>query len=150
MNKAALCLVSLVSTASWGEELCTRNSLQVDVCRAATTISETIGRELPLRLNQSLVLQQISASRNLIRMRAVFDYTEAYLVKSARPGVTLDTMKTSVRESAIGIACRPKTELQAFIELGGQLQFVYSFSDKAHFLTVEVDRCGPQQETKAY
>lgn len=150
MNKAALCLVSLLSTASWGQELCTRNSLQVDVCRVATTISETIGRELPLRLGHNLVLQQIDASENLIRMRALFDYTEAYLVEKAEPGVTLDTMKKSVRESAIGIACRPETELQAFIELGGQLQFDYFFSDKAHFLTVNVDHCSPEQGTKAY
>ena len=150
MNKAALCFASLLSTASWGEEMCTRNALQVDVCRVATTISKSIAEELPLRLNRNLVLQQIGASGNSIRMRAVFDYTEAYLAEKAKPGVTLDTMKKSVRDNAINIACRPETELEAFIELGGRVQFAYFFSDKAHFLTVNIDRCGPHQDTKAH
>lgn len=142
MKSSALLLMSLISSISWGE-VCTRNPMQVDVCRVATTISETIAEELPIRLNQNLVLQDIGASENLIRMRAVFDYTEAYLTQALSAGITLDTMRTSVRETAILIACRPKTQLQAFIELGGKLQFMYLFSDKAHFLTVNVDHCSP-------
>jgi hypothetical protein len=141
MKTFVMCLMPVISTCTWGEELCTRNSLQVDVCRVATTISQTIAEELPLRLNQSLVLQHIAASDNRIRMRAVLDYTEAHLIQTMRAGVTLDAMRTSVRQTAIVIMCRPKTQLQAFIELGGQLQFVYLFSDKAHFLTVNVSHC---------
>ena len=144
MKSLVLCLLSMISTFSWGEELCTRNPMQVDICGVATTISEMIAEELPLRLNQNLVLQHIGASENLIRMRAVFDYTEADLIGALNTGVTLDTMKISVRDTAIVIACRPKTQLQAFIELGGKLQFVYLFSDKAHFLTVNVDHCTPE------
>jgi hypothetical protein len=123
--------------------------MRIDVCRVATGLSQSIANELPLRLSQSLVLQHIAASENLIRMRAVFDYTETHLIKNLRTGTTLDTMKTSVRDTAVVMACRPKTELQAFIDLGGKLQFIYLFSDKAHFLTVNVDHCTPQQDTKA-
>ena len=141
MKAFAMCLLSVVSTCAWGEELCTRNTLRVDVCRVATTISQTIAEVLPLRLNQSLVLQHIAASDNRIRMRAVLDYTEAHLIQTMRAGVTLDAMRTSVRETAIVIVCRPETQLQAFIALRGQLQFEYLFSDKAHFLTVNVSHC---------
>lgn len=145
MKNLALCVLALISTFSWSEELCTRNPMRVDVCRVASTISETIAEELPLRLNQSLVLQHIGASKNLIRMRAVFDYTEAHLIKALRTGVTLDIVKTSVRESATVIACRPQTQLETFIELGGRVRFEYLFSDKAHFLTVDVDHCTPER-----
>lgn len=144
MKKFALCLLSLISSVSWGEELCTPNPMQVDVCRAASTITEAISQELPLRLSNALVLQHIGASQNVIRMRAVFDYTEAQLIKTSKTGATLDTMKTTVRDTALVIVCRPGTELQAFIELGGKLQFVYLFSDNVHFLTVDVDRCSSQ------
>ncbi|RTZ41557.1 hypothetical protein EKL30_13365 [Candidimonas sp. SYP-B2681] len=143
MKNSAPFLVSLViSTASWGGEPCTPNDMQIDVCRAATNISETIEEGLPLRLNQGLVLQQIDATQNIISMTAVFDYTEGHLVAEARrKGTTLDAFRTSVRRAAILIACRPRTELQAFIELGGELRMVYQFSDRAHFLTVNVDQC---------
>lgn len=141
MKRFALYLVSLTSAVAWGQEVCTRNPTQTDVCRVATTISETIAQELPIRLNQSLVLEHIGASENLITMRAVFDYTEARLIDASKTGVTLEKMKMSVRETATVIACRPKTELRAFIDLGGKLQFVYLFSDKAHFLTGNVHHC---------
>lgn len=143
MKRFTLFLVLLFSTVSWGGELCTHNPMQVDVCRAASAISEAIAVELPFRLNQNLILQNIEASENVIRMSAALVYTEAHLTQSLRTGVTLNDMKASVRETAILIACRPKTELQAFIELGGELQFMYFFSDKAHFLTVSVDHCTP-------
>jgi hypothetical protein len=75
-------------------------------------------------------------------MRAVFEYTEDDLIEEARKtGITLDTYRASVRRAAILIACRPRTELHAFIALGGKLQMVYLFPDEAHFLTVNVDRC---------
>jgi hypothetical protein len=143
MKSSALFFVSLiVPSVSWGDGLCTQNPMQIDVCRAASTISDAIAAELPFRLNQKLVLQSIRASKNVITMGAVFDYTEDHLAAQAmKTGATLGTMKTSVRQTAISIACRPQTELQAFIELGGKLQLVYQFSDKAHFLTVDVDRC---------
>ncbi|HWL29192.1 MAG TPA: hypothetical protein VNQ97_09820 [Burkholderiaceae bacterium] len=148
MKKIVLCLASLIPASSWGQEVCTQNAMKVDVCQVATNISEEIARDLPLRLSSSLVLQHIGASLNQISMRAMFDYPEVDLVERAR-GVPLDTMKKSVRDNAIAMACRPKTELHAFIVMGGKLQFVYLFSDRAHFLTVNVDRCGPQTEARA-
>ncbi len=145
MKYSAPFLVSLtISTVSWGNESCTQNPMRIDVCRAAATISETIAEGLPLRINHSVVLQAIHASENVISMRAVFDYTEDYLVAHAKEtGVTLDSLKMSVRKTAMSIACRPETELQAFIKLGGKLRFTYDFLDKEHFLTVNVDRCAP-------
>jgi hypothetical protein len=148
MRIFVLCLVWLVSTASWGDELCTRNAIKIDVCQVAANLAEMIAPELPLRLNQSLVLQDIDASQNLISMRAVFDYQEAHLIDEAK-GVPLDTMKKSLRDVAIAMACRPKTELEGFIRLGGQLEFDYLFSDKALFLTVSVDRCDPRSGSRA-
>jgi hypothetical protein len=148
MGKFILCLVTLMSAPAWGEDLCTRNAVKVDVCQVASNLSESIARELPLRLTQSLVLQHIGASSNLLSLRAVFDYPEARLVEHAK-GVPLDSVKESVRDNAIAMACRPKTELQAFILLGGRLQFVYLFSARAHFLTVDVDHCGPPPAARA-
>lgn len=141
MKSSAFFPMLLTSTVVWGGGLCTQNPLQVDVCGVATTISETIAEELPLRLNRNLVLQDIRASDNLVRMSAVFDYTEAHFTQSLSKDATLDTMRESVRDTAMAIACRPKTQLQAFIQLGGRLQFVYHFLDKTHFLTVNVDHC---------
>lgn len=75
---------------------------------------------------------------------AFFDYTKAGLAERLRSGVSLEAMKADVRRNAITLACRPGTELAAFVSLGGALQFEYLFADAAHFLTVDVDRCAPR------
>lgn len=144
MKYYTLCLVPLVSTAAWAADTCTGNATQADVCREATAISESIAPGLPVRLTQGLVLHHVEASKNWIRMSAFFDYTEAYLVSRLRAGVPLDAVRQGVRANAMTFACRPNTQLEAFIKAGGKLQLVYQFADAAHFLTVDVEQCAAE------
>ena len=141
MKHHIVILVSLMSTPTWAAGSCTPNDMQVNVCQAATAISDSIEPMLPVRLTQSLVLHHIESSENTIRMSAFFDYTEAFLQKRLRTGVSLDELKEGIHDMANVMACRPETELEAFVNLGGRLEMVYLFSDAAHFLTVDVEQC---------
>ena len=141
MKHHVFILFSLISWPSWVAGSCTQNDMQVNVCHAATAISEAIAPMLPVRLTQSLVLHHIESSENTISMSAFFDYTEAFLLSRLRTGVSLDELKAGVQDIANVMACRPETELQAFVNLGGRLEMNYLFSDAAHFLTVNVDKC---------
>jgi hypothetical protein len=146
MNRCvyALAVWALFSNPSWGNDRCTRNSSQIDVCRVAATIASAISPSLPFHLTESLVLHRIEALQNRIVMSAFFVYTETYLRSRLRHGVSVEALRAGVWKNAFMLACRPDTDLQAFVNQGGSLEFVYLFSDAEPFVTVQVNQCAGQ------
>ena len=98
--------------------------------------------QLPMRMSQNILLEKAMAYKNLISFHAILGYNEDYLATTAKKnGISMEQIRQVMVDSTKANLCQEKSPTEAFISLGGKVQYVYKFSDGMPYLTVNINSC---------
>ena len=134
----ALCFSSFANAA----DECTSNLTGFDTCKYARELVDELATQLPMRMSQNLLLEKAMAFKSLVSLHAILGYNEEFLETTVQQnGVSMDKITQTMKVSTKANLCQEKSTTEAFISLGGKIQYIYKFSDGMPYLTVNVDSC---------
>ena len=134
-------ITSLVlSTNAMASEVCNTN--RFDVCKKAREISDEMAKNLPMQLNKNLSIHKISAIHNMISITALLAYDKATLDAALKQSnISQKSMEEIMMNSAKDSICISTPETNAFIGLGGAVQYIYKFIDGTTYSTINIESC---------
>ncbi|MGI9316405.1 MAG: hypothetical protein ACR2QW_03635 [bacterium] len=107
----------------------------------ASKIAGEIANQLPLQMSQDMVWESVSAVENTIQGHLTLSYDqitfEKYLAESES---NMEQARSSMRQAA-NMVCNHGSPTHLFINQGGAMRYVYSFSNGEKFLTVDIENC---------
>lgn len=137
---AVISLTFLLSQSVLADECLSRYS-KTDVCEYARNLTSEMAPSLPMQLNQNMSLESIASIKNIIQLVAQLRYDRKYLETLYHSrGLKLSEFEGAMRRS-VDSMCAEGNPLGAFVRLGGELMYVYRFSDGEQFLTVTKSVC---------
>ena len=129
-----------LSANAMASEVC--NTKQFDVCKKAREISDEMAKTLPMQLNKNLSIHKVSAIQNMISITALLAYDKATLDASLKQSnISQKNMEEIMMNSAKDSICISTPETNAFIGLGGAVQYIYKFIDGTTYSTINIESC---------
>lgn len=134
-------LFNFTSTSS-AKDVCDTDKYDFNICKVARNISDDLAPSLPMQLNQNMRLEKTFAIKNIVSMHAVLGYTKQHLEQEAsKAGITMKTLEEKMRSTTIAIVCKSESKTSKFIKLGGEIQYIYSYSDYMPYLEIDIKKC---------
>lgn len=113
-----------------------------DICKYARRFVDDFSAQLPMRMSENLTLEKASAYKRVVSFYALLGYNEEFLKTVAQQnGVSMKQISQAMESSTKATLCEEKSSTNAFISLGGGVQYFYRFSDGKPYLTVNVKEC---------
>jgi len=135
----ALILLALPYYAA-AEDECVNEYTELNICNEARRLSDGIARELPMRLSQRMIWDSTSSYGNTLQGHIMYTYDREYLESIAETsGMSINQMEEAVHQFARGMCAEEM--IKSFIRVGGQIKFVYRFSDGEKFTEIVVNEC---------
>ena len=120
-------ILALLSPAAADE--CVPNSIGFDVCEYAQGVQRTIAPTLPMQMSREMTLNQISAVGPIISAVVLWNYDQQGIDDlTAAHGITREQFVQRMEQFARQMVCGDET-LEAFVGLGGHIQYVYRTRD---------------------
>ena len=120
---------------------CLSQYTKTDVCEYARNLAKEISSSLPMQLNHNMSLESIAAIKNIIQLVAQLRFDKSYLENFyASKGLKLSDFEAAMRKS-VDSMCAKGNPVGGFIRLGGEVRYVYRFSDGEQFLAVAKKAC---------
>ncbi|MBW8464571.1 hypothetical protein [Acidovorax sp.] len=136
---AVVTLLTVVPATS-AQDVCKPKN--VDVCEIARQITDEISATLPMQLNRNLSIHTAFASLATINLTAKLNYSRAHLEKTlTSTGTDNGKMLDTLYQSAKNAVCTHSSKPEHFINHGGNVYYIYKFSDGTTYTTIKVDSC---------
>ena len=96
---------------------------------------------LPMQISKNLTIRTITAIDTTLTMAAKLAYDYNYLKSAvAASGATPESLKLKMQVMTTDMVCSDEL-LSAFVQLGGEIQYIYQFSDGIQYMIASVDEC---------
>ena len=120
-------LFLLCSTAALASDDCKPNS--VDVCETARTLQQGLAPQLPLRIDETMTMQEASADGRRLSILVVWHLNDAELQQRLTDNLmSMEDLQSSLGEQTAQTACG-RQETANFIQLGGEIQYTYRLAN---------------------
>lgn len=121
---------------------CKPNLTGFDVCEYARNFADEFASQLPMKMSKNLTLSSVIAYKSLVSLQAILGYDKKYLQDIAKQGnMSWDELNVMMEKSTKANLCVDNTPTEAFIHLGGTIQYDYKFNDGMPYITVTVNKC---------
>jgi len=138
--KACIVVLTFLSIA-WdanAKDSCVANMVGVDICAKAKEIASEFQKHLPIVMSHNLSIVSAAAMGPLVAIQAKHSLAKAE-VDSAYAQAGMD-LRRSMETATTGIICEEESPTRAFVNLGGEIQYLYLFSD-LQSLRVSIKSC---------
>lgn len=106
----------------------------------AQKIAENVAMNLPMKVNQNIVIEKVIAMNNHLILYAVFQYNKNNLLSRLSSQFTYKDLMTKMRENTVNRICTDRKS-RAFIKIGGVIEYVYYFNNGEKLNSFKVSRC---------
>lgn len=128
--------------SAWSADECKPNLIEYDVCETAKRMAGELADFLPMKMSQKIMIEKVFAIRNTISLTAVLNYDRRSIGSYAiQNGASLQEVDARMANATKAHVCQQKSPTQAFVRLGGKIQYIYRFADGTPYLTIDVDHC---------
>tara|TARA_R110002074_G_scaffold402320_1_gene606895 strand:- start:1123 stop:3207 length:2085 start_codon:yes stop_codon:yes gene_type:complete len=128
---------------------CSDQKTNFDVCDYAKEYAQKFSRSLPMDISQSMSIESVAAIENSLTMIVQLRHDREFIEKLYdRRGQNLSDYE-EVLKNTLDSMCSKENPVGAFIRLGGEVRFIYRFSDGERFLSVEKNNCGISGSNKS-
>ena len=101
----------------------------VDVCATARTLQQGLAPQLPLRIGETMIMQDANVDGRRLGIVVVWQMNDAELQQRLTDNLmTMQDLQSNLEEQTVQTACgRPETA--NFIQLGGEIQYTYRLAN---------------------
>ncbi|WP_151194402.1 hypothetical protein [Cysteiniphilum sp. JM-1] len=106
----------------------------------AQKIAENMAMNLPMKINQNVVIEKIIAINNHLILYAVLQYTKDNLLNRLDSQFTYKDLMTKMQENTVNRICTDRKS-RAFIKIGGVIEYAYYFNNGEKLSSFKVRKC---------
>lgn len=107
----------------------------------AKEVAAELAPNLPMQISKNVTIRTVTAIDTTLTMVAKLAYDYDYLKSAAAAGgVTPESLKPKMQVMTTNIVCSDKA-LSAFVQLGGEIQYIYQFDDGVQYMVAAVKEC---------
>lgn len=126
---------------SFANDLCFKNLIKEDMCAHASKIASEAGKSLPIKLNDNMSIISINAILNKLLFVARLNYNHEYLSSVYNGDMTVEKKLKSIMQNYSKSSICTNKQTEAFVGLGGEIEYRYVFSDGNVFDTYTITSC---------
>ena len=142
LRKLFLSLAVLASPMALAADVCTTNVTGFDVCEKAKEIASQVKPHLPMTLSENVSMYDINAEKNKLVANVKLGVTEEEVLAAAKQNhLTPGVVKNRLADTAKTGVCAGKNPIGAFIRLGGEMQYIYTYPSGEIYTTVDITSC---------
>ena len=142
MRIILLAFLMVITTKAAAENaLCSKNLIDFNICDAAKRIRDDIAPSLPQKISANLVFRSISSFDNSLSLYAMLLYERDTLKNAAASaGVSMGDIEAQMYLTTKNYVCTSPA-LEAFINLGGELSYIYQFQNGKLLYNFKIGPC---------
>jgi len=142
MRLIAAIIAALILAATSGAIADTLAESNEDFIRKhAKEVAAEFAPNLPTQISENLTIRTVIAMDTTVTLVAMLAYDYDYLKSAATAGgVTPESLKPKMQVMTTNMVCSDKA-LSAFVQLGGEIQYIYQFSDGVQYMIASVEEC---------
>lgn len=126
---------------SFANDICFKNLIKEDMCAHASKISSEAGKSLPIKLNDNMSIISINAILNKVLFVARLNYNHDYLSSVYNGDVSAEKKIKSIMQNYSKSSICTNKQTNAFVGLGGEIEYRYVFNDGNVFDTYTITSC---------
>lgn len=126
---------------SLANDICFKNLIKEDMCALAEKIANEGSKVLPIKVGNNMSIISINSVFNRIIIIAYLNYTKTDLSSIYKGDVSIEKkLNNYMKNYSKSNACMNK-QTSSFINLGGEIEYKYVFSDGSIFDTYAITSC---------
>ena len=134
-------LMAINTKAAADDALCFNNLIDFNICDEAKRIRDDIAPSLPQKISANLVFRSISSVDNSLSLHAMLLYERDALENAAASGgLNMEEVEAQMYLTTKNYVCT-SPELEAFINLGGKLSYIYQFQNGKLLYNFKIGSC---------
>jgi len=133
------------------EDSCFTEFTKFNMCKKARELSDGMANMLPMKISQNMAWESVASFGKTIQGQIRLGYTRKHLEEQyKKSGLPISQAKQAMEKSAHNICKQEDPAARAFIGLGGNFRYIYSFIDGEHFITIDINNCDENKKDKDY
>lgn len=142
MRSALTTVLFILPFHTFANNECMPNHINFNVCEKAKEIATQVRPHLPMTLSDNVSMYDINAERNKLVANVKLGLTEEEMLDLAQQNhITPGVAKTRLADMAKSGVCVSKNPIGAFIRLGGEMQYIYTYPSGNTYATVDITSC---------
>jgi len=120
-----------------------KHSTNLNVNVTARKIADVMASNLPMKMNQNMILDKAFSIRNTVIFVVALTYDKAYLMGIAKQNsISMSYLKAKENKLLKTNICSSKNS-KIFVNQGGAIEYRLKFIDGSSYLKTRIDRCEP-------
>lgn len=141
MRKLLLAIMLSVPLSALADNPCVPNLINEDMCVVAKSIESELKKSIPIKVNERMNITDAKADITKVTVTTAFIYNQdEYKEILNNDDKLIAKTKDIVKKMGAKSSCSNKA-LNAFINLGGVVEYDYVFSDGSRYETVTITSC---------
>ncbi len=122
-------------------DVCRNNYKGIDVCEIAKNQQKAAAPNMPQQISKNLILKTVIAEGNVLTFGAMLSYSREHLENlSEQGGKSMQMLEQQMNDMTQNLACSIPG-MDEFINLGGEVELLYSFNTGHLYLLINVSSC---------
>ncbi|MBG6032199.1 hypothetical protein I5E97_14275 [Proteus hauseri] len=141
MKKTLFVVSLLFPLTTFANDPCIPNLIKEDMCVAAEKIASGVKKSIPIKITDSMKITDVTSEKRRVIMIMSLSYNMNGLTAIANgDNKLLRDIRDFHNKASIQTACGNKY-IRSFINLGGEVEYKFTFKDKSIYDVVTITSC---------